>query len=113
MNEVETLMAEIVKKIPETKEYNQYVNLLERVKAKPELYHRIGEYRRRSLAIQTAENINIIQENNNLQNEYRDLQNNGLSNDFFVAEHQYCKMIQRLQEQLLESANIETDFLEE
>lgn len=113
MNEVEVLMAEITKKLPETKEYNQYMDVLNRVKAQPDLYRRIGEFRRRSMEIRMSGNANTIQANNSLQNEFRDLQSNGLSNDFFAAEHQYCRMIKKLQGQFLESAQIETDFLED
>lgn len=113
MNEVEVLMAEITKKLPETKEYNQYKDVLNRVKAQPDLYRRIGEFRRRSMEIRMTGDANTIQANNNLQNEFRDLQTNGLSNDFFAAEHQYCRMIQKLQSQFLESAQIDTDFLED
>ena len=79
MNEVESLMDEVVRKIPMTKEYNQYRNLLERLKAQPELYRRVAEFRRRSVAIQMSEGEDAIQQNNNLQNEFRDLQSNGLS----------------------------------
>lgn len=113
MNEAESLMDEIVKRIPQTKEYNQYRNLLERLKAQPDLYRRVAEFRRRSVAIQLREGEDAIQQNNALQNEFRDLQNNGLSSEFFVAEHQYCRMIQNMQRKLLEGAQIETDFLEE
>ena len=99
MNEVELLMEEVVKRLPETKEYNQYKNLLERLKAQPDL--------------QMGDNTRAVHANNELQKEFRDLQNNGLSSEFLAAEHQYCHMIRRLQEKFLESAQIETDFLEE
>ncbi|MDD7403482.1 MAG: YlbF family regulator [Butyribacter sp.] len=112
MSEVEELMAQIVKKLPMTKEYNQYKDVLNRVKAKPDLYHRIGEFRRKSMEIRMSGNGNTIQAMNELQKEFQDLQNNALSADFFVAEHQYCRMIQELENQFLEGAQIETDFLE-
>lgn len=113
MNEVEEILEQLIHKIATTKEYNQYMTMLDRIKSQPDLYHRIGEFRRRSLAIQMSESNNKIQENNNLQNEYRDLLTNGLSNDFFVAEHQYCGMIQVIQNELLENAHIDTGFLED
>lgn len=112
MNEVELLMKELTKRLTDTKEYIQYKNLLERVKTQPELFHRIGEFRRRGISINMGHGENLIQENNNLQNEFRDLQNNGLVNDFLVAEHQYCVMIRNLQKQLLEGAQIDVSFLE-
>lgn len=112
MNEINVLMAEVTKKLPMTKEYNQYKNLLDRLKLQPDLYRRVGEFRRRSVAMQIEDAGNAIHANNALQNEFMDLQNNSLVNDFFIAEHQYCRMIRELQECFLESAMIETDFLE-
>ena len=112
MNEVYNLMDKIAEMLLETKEYNQYKNLLDSLKAQPELYRRVGEFRRRNIRMQLGEGSNTIQANNELQNEFRDLQYNGLANDFFAAEHQYCRIIRDLQEKFLESARIETDFLE-
>lgn len=112
MSEVENLMTTLVEKLHTTKEYNQYMNLLQRVKGQPELYGRIGEFRRRGISLRMAENINAIQANNDLQNEFRDLLNNGLANDFLVAERQYCRMVKQLQEMFLTGAEIETEFLD-
>ena len=112
MNEINVLMAEVSRKLPMTKEYNQYKNVLDRLKAQPELYRRVGEFRRRSVAMQLEDAGNAIHANNALQNEFLDLQNNSLVNDFLIAERQYCRMIRELQECFLESALIETDFLE-
>lgn len=103
-------MKNMVDRLHATKEYNQYRNMLERVKGQPELYGRIGEFRRRGISLQLAENT--IQANNELQNEFRDLVNNGLANDFFVAERQYCRIVKKLQEIFLEGAGVETEFLD-
>lgn len=115
MNEVEELMNQVARKLPMTKEYNQYKNLLDRLKAQPELYRRVGEFRRRSIEMQMqmGDVSNAVHANNELRNEFQDLQNNGLVNDFFVAEHQYCRIIRGMQKIFLESAQIETSFLEE
>ena len=110
MSEVENLMAGLVETLHTTKEYNHYRNLLKRVKEQPELYGRIGEFRRRGISLRMAENT--IQANNELQKEFRDLQSNGLANDFLVAERQYCRMVRELQEKFLEGADIETEFLD-
>lgn len=115
MSDINELMAEVTRNLTMTKEYNQYRNLLERLKAQPDLYRRVGEFRRRSIQIQMQmENSeNAIHGNNELNNEFLDLQNNGLANDFFVAERQYCRIIRELQDCLMEGAQVETSFLEE
>ena len=88
MNEMKQLMTELTDRLRKTNEYNQYINVLSRLKQDPELYARIGDYRRRSL------------------------QENGLANEFFAAEHQYIAMVKELQEQFLEGSAVETSFLE-
>ena len=107
MREIEDALNTLIDTIKSTKEYNQYQTLLNKVKNEPELYGRICDYRRQSLALQLSDNENFIQENNELQKRFSDLLNIGLSN-----EHQYCMMIREIQERYLEQINIETDFLE-
>lgn len=113
MQEVEKSMEQLIQVLYRSKEYNQYQTLLGKIKEKEELFRRIGEYRRRTIYLQKSNTENLIQANNDLENEFRDLQNNVLVNEYLVAEHQYCKMIQKLQEQFLEAACIETGFLDE
>ena len=74
----EEIMDNLISALKGTSEYNQYHNLLEHIKSQPELYNRISEYRRRSLAMQMSDSENFIHENNKLQKEYYDLQNNAL-----------------------------------
>ena len=88
MNEMKQLMTELTDRLRQTNEYNQYINVLSRLKQDPELYERIGDYRRRSLWIQMQEGEAFIQGNNGLQKDFADLQENGLANEFFAAEHQ-------------------------
>jgi hypothetical protein len=111
MNEMKQLMTELTDRLRKTNEYNQYINVLSRLKQDPELYARIGDYRRRSLWIQMQEGEAFIQGNNGLQKDFADLQENGLANEFFAAEHQYIAMVKELQEQFLEGSAVETSFL--
>lgn len=112
MNEMKQLMEELTARLRQTNEYNQYANVLGRVKQDQELYERIGDYRRRSLWIQMQEGEAFIQGNNGLQKDFADLQENGLASEFFAAEHQYIAMVKELQEQFLEGSAVETSFLE-
>lgn len=113
MGEIEIMMDQLLQQIKSTREYNQYQNLLQRVKAQPDLYHRIGEFRRKSIAMQMRDGDNFIAENNDLQKEFADLQNNGLAGEFFASEHQYCTMVRQLNNLFLEGVQIDTSFLED
>lgn len=113
MGEIEVLMDQLLQQIKGTREFNQYQNLLQSVKAQPDLYHRIGEFRRKSIRMQMQGGENFIAENNDLQKEFADLQNNGLASEFFASEQQYCNMIRRLNHHFLEGVQVDTSFLEE
>ena len=78
MNEMKQLMTELTDRLRKTNEYNQYINVLSRLKQDPELYERIGDYRRRSLWIQMQEGEAFIQGNNGLQKDFL-LQNISIS----------------------------------
>ena len=110
-DESQILMEQLVDAIKHSQEYNRYQSLLENVKKHPDIYHRIGEFRRRSIMFQTSDHVNAIDENNALQKEFADLQNNGLANEFMAAEHQYCQMIRKLQGYFLDHLDLELDFL--
>lgn len=110
-NESQLIMEQLVNTIKRSQEYNQYQSLLENLKKQPEIYRRIGEFRRRSISLQMSDNGNNIEANNALQKDFADLQTNGLANEFMAAEHQYCQMIRSLQNYFLEQLDLETDFL--
>lgn len=113
MGETESIMDQLLQQIKSTREFNQYQNLLQRVKAQPDLYRRIGEYRRRSIAAQMRNGEEFIAENNNVQKEFADLQNNGLAWEFFASEHQYCSMVRKLNNRFMEGVEIDTSFLDQ
>lgn len=112
-SESQMLMEQLIDTVKKSQEYNQYQNLLEDLKKYPQLYQRVGEFRRRSLSFQMTEHANAIEENNALQKEFADLQTTGLANEFMAAEHQYCQMVRKLQEHFLEELGLNLDFLDE
>ena len=111
--ESQMLMEQLVDAIKRSQEYNQYQSLLQNIKNYPDIYRRVGEFRRRSVVFQMTDHGNVIEENNVLQKEFADLQNNGLANEFMAAEHQYCQMIRSLQNYFLDQLDLEVGFLDE
>ena len=111
--ETQLLMEPLMEAVKRTQEYNQYQTLLESVKKHPDIYRRIGEFRRGSIVFQMTDHANPIEENNTLQKEFADLQTNGLANEFLAAEHQYCMMIKKMQEYFLDHLDLELEFLDE
>lgn len=111
--ETQLLMEQLMEAVKRTQEYNQYQTLLESVKKHPDIYRRIGEFRRGSIVFQMTDHANPIEENNALQKEFADLQTNGLANEFLAVEHQYCMMIKRMQGYFLDHLDLELEFLDE
>ncbi len=111
--ETQALMEQLVDSVKRTQEYNQYQTMLESVKKHPELYQRIGEFRRRGIIFQLTDHSNLIEEVNGLKVEFSDLEVNGLASEFMAAEHQYCMMIRRLQKYFLEHLDLELEFLDD
>lgn len=111
--EAQMMLEHLIETIKGTQEYNQYQVLLSQVRSHPDIYRRIGEFRRRSIYFQMTDHANPIEENNALQKDFADLQANGLANEFMAAEHQYCTMIKKLQEYFLSQLDLELDFLKE
>lgn len=112
MKDIETVLEQLIELIKETNEYNQYYELLQRVKNNEELYAQIGDYRRRSLWVQMQSGEEFIHGNNELQKDFSHLQENGLASEFFAAEHQYVALIRRLQDIFLEGISLDTTFLD-
>lgn len=113
MNDIETLLEQLIERIKETNEYNQYYELLQRVKSNQEIYAQIGDYRRRSLWVQMQQGEEFIHNNNELQKDFGHLQENGLASEFFAAEHQYVAMVRKLQDIFLEGISLDTSFLDD
>ena len=70
--ETQLLMEQLMEAVKRTQEYNQYQTLLESVKKHPDIYRRIGEFRRGSIVFQMTDHANPIEENNALQKEFAD-----------------------------------------
>lgn len=113
MDEMRKSMDGLLHQLHGTNEYNQYCDVLSRVKNDADLYRRIGEFRRGSLWIQMQEGEGFIAKNNELQKEFSDLQENGLAREFFAAEHQYVAMVRELQNQFLQGVQLDISFFSE
>ena len=61
--ETQLLMEQLMEAVKRTQEYNQYQTLLESVKKHPDIYRRIGEFRRGSIVFQMTDHANPIEEN--------------------------------------------------
>lgn len=113
MDETDVILDDLIQAVHDTREYSEYRQSVEDLKKVPDLYSRVADYKRRSVALQLSDGDNIMQQMQDLQNEFSDLGNNGAAGNFLTAEHRYCGMIKRIQKKFLEATGPDISFIEE
>lgn len=112
MQNVVTQTEELIGEIRRSKEYNQYQRLLENLKRDQGLYNRVNDYRKRNFFMQLDEKDSAFQENASLGAEFEDLESCELAQEFLAAEATYCKMIRKINDQILDCLDLDLDFLD-
>lgn len=102
MTKMEALSAEVTKALRETEEYKRYHRILTELKENPELYRRVSELRDKNYARQTAGNEDMLDIMESLTNEYRDVINIGIVEDFLQAEAAFCRVVRHFTEGVIQ-----------
>lgn len=89
--------------IEKSTEYTEYIDLLKKLQAEPELYAHLNEYRKKSFDIQVSSDVDSSQKLENLQVEFSDLLSDGKISRFLGAEQAFCKMMRQINERIMES----------
>lgn len=112
MKEVEAQTQNLINMIKNCNEYNQYIRLQKNIMQDPLLYDKLNEFRRKSLVVQFGNEADLDGAMYGLTQEYSDLLQNPMATDFLFAEQQYCKLIRFVQTKIIQSTEIDIDFLE-
>ena len=94
MTDLTALSKHVVDIFKSTVEYSDYKNLLEKMKENGEVYERVKEFRRKNFLLQQSDSGDYIDLLDALTNEYEDVINLEVVNDFIEAEAAFCKLIQ-------------------
>ena len=94
MTDLSSLSKHVVDIFKATVEYNDYITLLEKIKQSGDLYERVKEFRRKSFLIQQEDSDDLLDLLDALTNEYDDVINQELVNEFIEAEAAFCRLIQ-------------------
>ncbi|MCR5311869.1 MAG: YlbF family regulator [Lachnospiraceae bacterium] len=94
MTDLTDLSKHVVDIFKSTVEYNDYKNLLDKMKENGEIYERVKEFRRKNFLIQQSDSGDYIDLMDALTNEYEDVISLELVNDFIEAEAAFCKLVQ-------------------
>ena len=94
MTDLSDLSKHVVDIFKSTVEYNDYKNLLEKMKENGDIYERVKEFRRKNFLIQQSDSGDYVDLMDALTNEYEDVISQELVSDFMEAEAAFCKLIQ-------------------
>jgi cell fate (sporulation/competence/biofilm development) regulator YlbF (YheA/YmcA/DUF963 family) len=113
MNRIEEHTSNLIEAVKESNEYLQYRNLLAQVMEDINLYNEINEFRKKSISIQLHADRNLLDISNELYSEYSRLLGDPLVADFLSSEQAYCRMLREMNDRIMDSLDLDIDFLED
>lgn len=97
--------------IKNTNEYKKYTYEKERLSQFPELKKQIDEFRRHNYEIQNEEDSDVLFDKiDELENEYAEIEDNPLVNDFLQAEVDLCRLVQEFFISITEALDFDMDL---
>ena len=103
---------ELVQAILASEEYREYLESFAKIKEQPELYERVGDYRKRNFELQNMDvNDNMFDEVMRFQMENSAIRKNALVNQFLKAELSVCRMLQGITRTISDNVELDIDFL--
>lgn len=103
---------ELVQAILASEEYREYLECFAKIKEQPELYERLGDYRKRNFELQNMDvNDNMFDEVMRFQMENSAIRKNALVNQFLKAELSVCRMLQGITRTISDNVELDIDFL--
>ena len=103
---------ELVQAILASEEYREYLECCAKIKEQPELYERVGDYRKRNFELQNMDvNDNMFDEVMRFQMENSAIRKNALVNQFLKAELSVCRMLQGITRTISDNVELDIDFL--
>ena len=103
---------ELVQAILASEEYREYLECFAKIKEQPELYERVGDYRKRNFELQNMDvNDNMFDEVMRFQMENSAIRKKALVNQFLKAELAVCRMLQGITRTISDNVELDIDFL--
>lgn len=108
---IESKVRELADLILQSQAYQNYKMSSEQIKANPELYSTVNEYRRRNFYLQTqGDPSTMYEEIGKLEEGFSQHRKIKLVHEFLQNELYLCRMIRKIDELLIEDMEFELDF---
>ena len=106
MNQVDEAVDALTEALMKSEVYLEYKKKLDEVKHFPQLKERIDEFRRRNFELQSRPDY-AFDKMDEFEREYRRFREDALVSDFLAAELALCRMIQNINNRLVEALDFE------
>ena len=106
MNSVDEAVEELRNAILQCDVYRDYCRSLEKVKQYPELKEQIDDYRMQNYELQQSPDY-AFDKMEQFQRQYQSFRENSLVSDFLAAELAFCRMVQDIENRLVEGIDFE------
>ncbi len=105
---IELASNEFVSKIKESAIYKEYREKLQNLKAYPDCYQKVNEFRQRNYEMQNATQVDDLFEKMDVfEQEYEKFRENPLVEEFLQAELAFCRMMQEVDIAIMEKLDFE------
>lgn len=109
MSQVQEATSMLVTAVERSIEYISYQNAKNEILKYPLLKAKADEYRKRNYELQNAR-VDVYEEAEKLQREYIEILENTLVRNYLNAENAFCRIIQQINWQIIETLDFEADF---
>lgn len=114
MNQVEKCTKELVDAILESREYQDFLKIKEKVSGDPELRKKINAFRKHNFEVQnSAEVLDMYDEIDKMYKEYEEFRKNILVDEFLKRELRVCRMIQQVSVELISAVDLDIQEIAE
>ncbi len=112
MDAIDVCLGALIDAILSSEEYRQYRALQEQISLEPEKEKAINNFRRRNYLLQrNKDNIDLFDEIDKLEQEFREFRKEPLVEEYLSAELSVCRLVQRINRKLMEQVNFDTEFM--
>ncbi len=108
MEKLDKIIDDFVDAIKSTKEYQEYEEEKEKMRRLPKLKAQVDDYRLQNFRIQHIEDENrLIEETEHFTKQYEKFRADKRVNDFLAKELAFCRMMQYVNHNIMESLDFE------
>lgn len=112
MDSIDVCLDALIDAVLSSEEYRQYRALQEQISLEPEKEKAINNFRRRNYLLQrNKDNIDLFDEIDKLEQEFREFRKEPLVEEYLSAELSVCRLVQRINRKLMEQVDFDTEFM--